>query len=144
MQAKLDLSSYEAGVDAYLGGADSTGWPLLDCLERNLAVGLPERGGTDEAHARALLSRIRSKLSMREELAMTTAELGKVTAELRAGLQELAQDHADPELWSRVVLKSFEKKMYEERMKAARASRRRPRSDAFWAIRRMKSSWVGR
>jgi hypothetical protein len=142
VEAKLDLDPYVSGVDGYLAGADSTGWQLLDSLERNLAVGLPGAGTPEEHHARVLLARIRSKLGAAEELTRTASTLAAAASGYDAGIRALARDPVDGD-WNSVVLRLFEKRMYEAREKMARAVRRRPGSDAFWAVRRIRSSRLG-
>jgi hypothetical protein len=64
-------------------------------------------------------------LSEAAELEQTTEVLGRVTLEYQAGLQALAPQVADHRIdlahYNAVVLKLFEKKMYEARLKAAQA-----------------------
>jgi hypothetical protein len=141
--AKLDLDPYISGVNDYLAGADSIGWPLLDSLERNLAVGLPGTGSQDEAHARSLLARIRSRFGPAEELTTTAAMLEEATSRYQAGIEALARDPVGGDIWNSVALRLFEKRMYEARAKVVCVPRRRPGGDAFWALRRLRSSRRG-
>lgn len=91
MTTRVDLDGFEAGVRAYVGGAaPSTGWALLDLLERYLAGGLIEDGSPEGDRARRMLAAVRSKLSAAEEVAATTEVLDKVTAEYNAGLAALS------------------------------------------------------
>jgi len=126
MPTRVDLDQYEANVKNYLaGGIDSAGWPLLDNLERYLAVGLIESGSADEQRARKLLASIRSRLTKAHEVEQTQEVLKRVSAEYRAGLQALAPQvaghHIDLGHYNAVVLKLFEKKMFEARLGTAQA-----------------------
>jgi hypothetical protein len=120
MATRVDLGGIEAGVRAYLEGvAPSTGWTLLDLLERYLVAEMIEPGTTEEQRARKYLAAIRTKLGPDEEVAETSAALSRVIAEYQAGLAGYVP--GDVGLWRALVGKLIEKKMYEARLKAAQA-----------------------
>ncbi len=128
MPVPLDLDSFEAVVNAYLGGGQSYGWPVLDALERHLAVNNPPAGTEEEKRARGLLARIRSKLTPSEEIAHTEAALREAVGKLDAGMAALRERASKPpphepgavDLWNAVAAASFETAMYEKRLKNAR------------------------
>lgn len=123
MAARVDLDGFEAGVRAFVGGvAPSTGWTLLDLLERYLAGGLIEEGTPAAERAGRLLAAIRGKLSAADEFAATKDALSRVTDEYNAGLTAVSPGSApDGDVWNALIAKGLEKRMYEARLRAAQA-----------------------
>lgn len=127
MPTRVDLDQYEAIVRSYLAGTgDSAGWELLDTLERYRAVGIISQGSPDGHRAKKLLKMIRSRLGKSEEVERTDDVLKRIAAEYQTGLEALAAQvrtggRIDTGLYSAAALKLFELRMYEARLKDARA-----------------------
>ncbi len=137
MPVAFDLGSYEAVVDTYLASPDSSlGWPLVDTMERHLAVGSFEENPEGEKRAKKLLARIRSKFVAADEIDQTERALETARQEYQAGIRAIAEQAvadlkagSEPGLrvnmWNAVFSKFLEKKMYDGRLKTAKRRRRR-------------------